>query len=84
MRHEKMDITVCVFTSLAAEPHILEKIRIHPGLKCLSGDLIPDGMTAENSPSWILLSRVTGKKLKYRQKVKVFCLVFYCEGSQTQ
>lgn len=55
-----MDITVCVFTSLAAEPHTLEKIRIHPGLKCLSGDLIPDEMTAKNSPSWTFLSTVTG------------------------
>lgn len=49
MREEKMDITICVFTSLAAEPRILEKIKIHPGLRCLSGDLIPDGVTAKNS-----------------------------------
>lgn len=40
-----MDTTICVFASLAAEPHILEKIKIHPGLRCLSGDLIPDGAT---------------------------------------
>lgn len=78
MRQEKMDTTVCVFTSLAAEPHILEKIRIHPGLKCLSGDLIPDGMTAKNC-SMDSSEHSDRKKLKsrqYRQKAKAFCLFF--------
>lgn len=79
MRQEKIDIKINVFTGLAAEPCILEKIRIYSGLRCLWGPYTwwNDSKEFCSMDSSKHSDRKILKYRQYRQKVKVFCFFFF-------